>query len=126
MPPSDIGLEEVIKECPNNWNKIAIRVGVSINDTQAIYNDRNAKVTALKKWRDGDINYPQDHPATWKHLLSAVDGSCGYRVAEKLKGRVEMNPSWTEWPRGTDPPQTREAVNNSELRRRKFVLSCSV
>jgi hypothetical protein len=118
LPPSDVGLEEVIKECPNNWNKIAIRVGVSINDTQAIYNDRNAKVTALKKWRDGDINNPQDHPATWKHLLSAVDGSCGYRVAEKLKGRVEMNPSWTEWPRKTDPPQTHEAVNNSELRRR--------
>ena len=105
---------------------IAIYVGVSYKETQAIIDDRKPKVTALLKWRNEAIEDRCNHPPTWEHLLEAIQKSCGYRVAEKLKEKVGKNPLWTQWPEETDPPQTHEAFDNSELRHRKFVLSYPV
>ena len=95
--PSDDGLRGVLELSPV-WDKLAIRLGVTIEQISANRRDNPhspdvAALTSLQQWRDGKNTR---YPATWEFLLGAVKEEKGINVADKLRGKIRMKKNWTQ------------------------------
>jgi ankyrin repeat protein len=82
--PSDVDLANILSLVPL-WHNLAVRLGVPINQVNALQYQRMGGLLALQHWRNGLSG--EEYPSTWTFLLETVKRTenLGPHVAEQMK-----------------------------------------